>query len=551
MAVKLSHEEFHNELFDMLCLFSDYCRSHKLRFFLIGGTLLGAVRHKGFIPWDDDIDIGMPRPDYEKFLELVKKDPVADHLRVISSEAGDFDLPFAELLNTQITLKRTEMKYLSDKERVTNLFIDIIPQDGFPDSKLASRWLMFRMDLLRDLTTAAKARLFQGSTPARAVLKTPKVLFAKAVGRRNIVRIMERIALRHPFENSRYIGVVTNGLYGVGERYPRAAAFPSVNVEFCGRNFPAPACYDRYLTGIYGDYMTLPPEEAQVRRHILDAWKEDPVRKLSGKEIRHILMHMLRQFDKLCTDNNLRYSLAGGSLLGAVRHKGFIPWDDDIDVGMPRPDYERFCKMMQGKTLDGGHIRVVSEHNKDWPLPIAKMLDDRVRVDFEYKKSDKYDALWIDILPVDGMPEDFKILKLHFIILDFCRKMLYASLADPNKGTTTARRIAKKLLQPAFKIFTPRFWKKAIIAESRRYDFDKCSHVGISASGLYGPGESVTKDPRCVRMPFEDAMIRCTVKWDEYMTGIYGDYMKLPPKDKRIPHAMEAYLKSGFDINNF
>nr|MCR5451896.1 LicD family protein [Lachnospiraceae bacterium] len=516
MKDQLTKKEIQNELFSMLCVFDDYCTQHDLKYFLIGGTLLGAVRHKGFIPWDDDIDVGMPRDDYERFLDLVRSEPVAENLYVISSREGDFDLPFSELLNKEIVLERPKMEFLDEKDRVKNLFLDVIPIDGFPDSRLMSSVLMTTMDMLRNLTTASKAKMFHGTTFARAVLKTPKVMFARIIGRARLVRIMEKIALRSPYSECRYMGVVTNGLYGVGERYEKAKAFPETKVSFEGRLFPAPACYDEYLTGIYGDYMKLPPKSEQKDRHVVTARRIGLKKDLSNAEIKQALLYMLKKFDDLCTRLDVRYSLAGGSLLGAVRHKGFIPWDDDIDVGIPRPDYERFCRITRNRTLDNGHIHFISEHDPKWPLPIAKMYDDRIAVDFEYKKEDAHDGLWIDILPVDGMPEKQSTLKWHFKKLDFYRTMLYMSIADPNKGTTGFRRLVKKIMQPVFCVLSWKVWKKLILFESKRYDFDKSSHVGIAASGLYGPGESVTKNTECKEMDFEDMKVRGTVMWEEY-----------------------------------
>ena len=530
----------------MLCVFDDFCKKHELKYYLIGGTLLGAVRHKGFIPWDDDIDVGMPRPDYERFLDIAKAEGIGEPFCVISSKGKDFDLPFAELLNKKIRLKRPDVKYLNEEKRVKNLFIDIIPVDGFPESYKQSVILMKIMFILRDLTTAAKANFFRGTSLFRSVLKTPKLIAAKAIGRQRIVSLMEYLAKINDFETSKYIGVITNGIYGIGERYEYKKAFPTVMVEFCGRKFPAPACYDEYLTGIYGDYMT-PPSIKQENRHVIEAYRVFEEEYLSREDIHKALINMLYHFDKFCREKGFRYSLSGGSLLGAVRHQGFIPWDDDIDVTMPRPDYERFFRMVRRKTLDEGHLHFISDHYKNWQLPISKMLDDRIEIEFEYQRSDKFDELWIDIFPADGMPEGKLSLWIHFLKLDLYRKLLYMSIADPKKGTRGYKVLFKIIMQPFFYIFTWKTWKRLIIKESKKYDFDKSTHVGC-ASGLYGPGESVLKDERCIDMTFEGLLVSCTIKWNEYLSGIYGDYMKLPPKEKRVPHAVKAKMKNGYTM---
>ena len=541
MDENFSLEKLQDELYSMLCDLADFCEANKIRYFLIGGTLLGAVRHGGFIPWDDDIDIGMPRPDYERFLDLTAEKSPGAKYDVVSSRTRNFYLPYAALLNREIILNRTGGEYLDENKRATNLFIDIMPMDGFPDSYDETEALMQKMSRLRDFATAAKANFFSGTTAFRAIAKTPKLILAKVTGIHRITEKMEALALKNNFEKSNYIGVVTNGLYGAGERYQKEAALPPAMMRFRDREFPAPACYDEYLTGIYGDYMTPPDESKRASAHILKATRIPPRKILTSEEIKETLLKMLKIFNDICRENDLRFSLAGGSLLGAVRHHGFIPWDDDIDIGMPRPDYERLCLIARTMTIEGGHISFVSEHDEDWPFPFMKMLDDRVHVDYEYLKAGKYDSIWIDIFPVDGMPGSESALIRHFKALDFRRKMLTMSLADSSKGTTRGRMLVKKALRPLFSVLKTDFWKKSIIKRVTKYGFDESDYVGIAAWGLYGPGESVSKDTRCDEMEFEGMMIPCTVKWDEYLSGIYGDYMQLPPVEKRVPHTIKAY----------
>ncbi len=99
----------------MLDDFVAYCQRHGLRYYLVGGTLLGAVRHQGFIPWDDDIDVGMPRKDYERFLELVNQEPVSEHLQAISGEKGTLSNPYCELIHTGTHLERNSSQYIREK----------------------------------------------------------------------------------------------------------------------------------------------------------------------------------------------------------------------------------------------------------------------------------------------------------------------------------------------------------------------------------------------------------------------------------------------------
>ncbi|MBQ9632251.1 MAG: LicD family protein [Lachnospiraceae bacterium] len=275
------------------------------------------------------------------------------------------------------------------------------------------------------------------------------------------------------------------------------------------------------------------------------------LRRLELAEIQKIELHMFKYFDRFCRKHGLRYSMAGGTLLGAVRHKGFIPWDDDIDIGMPRPDYDRFCALMRRKRLDGGNIVLMPEHHRKAVMPYAKLFDRRTYTDFTYATDAGADCLWIDILPVDGMPGDPKELKRHFDRFRRLRFMLQLSRAKMGFGTTKWKAALKPLTKPFFKLFPTRFWRDRMDAQARKYDFDECDHVGIAVWGLYGVGESVRKNPACMEMKFEGGNFLGTVAYDEYLRGIYGDYMTMPPKEKQVAHPVEAYLREGVSMEEF
>ena len=267
----LDKRETQQILLDMLDAFVKYCENHGLRYYLVGGTLLGAVRHRGFIPWDDDIDVGMPRPDYERFLELVETEPVAPHLRAISSRAGTLSNPYCELLHMGTELERDTSKYIREECQILHLFIDIFPQDGWPESQRAARRLARSMKWNRYLVQCGRAKLGRGASAFRMLAKAPAVLVMRLVGYRRILRHIERVATRLDYDASRYVGAITYGIYGPGERCLRSEVVDFQTVEFEGRQLRAPGCWDAYLHQIYGDYMILPPEEKR-KDHRLRVW---------------------------------------------------------------------------------------------------------------------------------------------------------------------------------------------------------------------------------------------------------------------------------------
>lgn len=267
----LSKKETQDILLQMLDRLVEYLEEHQLRYYLVGGTLLGAVRHKGFIPWDDDIDIGMPRKDYDRLLEIEKTEPISPGLRLISDRTGTFTNPFSELVNINTRLDRKTSEYIRRECLVTNLFIDIIPQDGWPDDESDAKRLFKKMKWMRYLLQNGRARMGQGTTVLRKLVKIPFIILARGIGLKRILNQMDQIARRYDYDSSRYVGAVTYGIYGPGERCPREQTLRFVTVEFEGKRYQAPGCWKQYLTQIYGDFMQLPPPEKRVD-HRMQVW---------------------------------------------------------------------------------------------------------------------------------------------------------------------------------------------------------------------------------------------------------------------------------------
>lgn len=263
------------------------------------------------------------------------------------------------------------------------------------------------------------------------------------------------------------------------------------------------------------------------------------MKKLKTEEVHKVLLNMLKEVHLFCEQHNITYYLAYGTLLGAVRHKGFIPWDDDIDIAMPRPDYERFLKTF---SKDDSNIQVISYHtDKRYPHYYAKVQDKNTVL-----KSDspfKYQmGVNIDIFPIDAVPEKEELREKYNRDFNFYRNIYNIKAITNRKGRSFLKKILFIFSRITTSLIPITFLVRKIDQISQQYNYDSYNLVSIAASvdnRFFLEKENFGKG---IMLNFEGIEVKAPYHYHKILKKNYGDYKKLPPKNKRINHNTIAYL---------
>lgn len=263
MSETLDLELLQPNLLEILVYFHDFCEAHGLEYFLVGGTLLGAVRHNGFIPWDDDIDVVMKRDDYEKLLKLYQNIESPFQLRDYSNEK-DYLQPFARLVNNNLIVE--QYAYIPFRSGV---WLDIFPLDYTFENLQAQRAHFAITRLVRVLLAVKSGAFNKGRRSTLRVNTVKKVHQVLNLVPRSTFLTALKFLERAP---NKYLGAKSNlanlyGVWNVKETAPVELFENRKLYNFEGYKFWSVKDSDFWLSKVYGDYMTLPPENERTPKH--------------------------------------------------------------------------------------------------------------------------------------------------------------------------------------------------------------------------------------------------------------------------------------------
>ena len=262
---------------------------------------------------------------------------------------------------------------------------------------------------------------------------------------------------------------------------------------------------------------------------------------IGTEEEKRIQLEILDVIDRYCREQGLKFSLAYGTLIGAVRHKGFIPWDDDIDIMMPRPDYDRFRKAFQ---VPGYKLLDLAERDDCVETFIKVCKEGTIMVDRNFGRE-----IWginVDVFPIDGAPSEG--LAAHYAALDAIREKLF-QICPYYKTVRKGRfQLWLKYLLKRIRFFYPGSFRSL-----KRQLTDGQKAVSYEGSNIVGVYFAAEKTRTFMKkeiyegldvLPFEDRNCPALKQYDAYLRQLYGDYMQLPPEEKRVSHhAYDAYIE--------
>ena len=254
------------------------------------------------------------------------------------------------------------------------------------------------------------------------------------------------------------------------------------------------------------------------------------------KELHKTQIEILDEIDRVCKENDIKYFLIGGTLLGAVRHKGFIPWDDDVDIGMLREDYEKKKKIcLDNKALSNKYFLHCFETDNNYYLPFIKVRKNNTTFNEKMiEKLNTHKGIFVDIFPfenVNKLGSFFNKLRAYFI-LNAC-DAIKCKLGIMNVNNCRRKYVVKCLM--VFNIsFLHKFIDNLLSKKCRKKAKYACCI--ISGSNPFAEYIDYNKSFPLIDIDFENNRYPCFNNYDIYLKSTYGDYMQLPPEDKRITH---------------
>ena len=273
---KISFRDAQLGAYEILKFLDAFCRKNNLTYFLMYGSLIGAVRDKGIIPWDDDIDIMMPRPDYDKLIQICSTENILPFKLFENSIVSEYPHPISRMSD-----QRYKTNFANEKDYGIGLFVDIYPLDGVGDDLKRAHKLIkkaYRNASLCFLTSRKKFGRDNTKSKIRMAVKFPAYIWANLLGNHHYIKKSIKLCKEYSYEESKYVSGIAQPFResnGENKNIYLKEWFEVIETEFEGRKFCIPKGYDKILKMGYGDYMVPLPENQRDTHHTYDTYLVD------------------------------------------------------------------------------------------------------------------------------------------------------------------------------------------------------------------------------------------------------------------------------------
>ncbi len=258
------------------------------------------------------------------------------------------------------------------------------------------------------------------------------------------------------------------------------------------------------------------------------------MKQLTEQERKEIIINILVELDEFCKTNKIKYFLTGGTLLGAIRHKGFIPWDDDADIAMLREDYERFTSIFNSNYI--GNIKWIDTYNtKKYYLPHGKLIDTRTYLMEDYRFACGI-GVYVDVFPIDNVGDDKEIAEKESSQRTLVEQLFPRKFEKVSKNNSIKRNLA--ILAASLLPNNGHYIAKKREERIRKISKGKNGKYVANLYRSYGTNKITLKSnfENVKKAEFEGHMFNIPTGYDNYLQDLYGDYMQLPPPEERITH---------------
>lgn len=264
------------------------------------------------------------------------------------------------------------------------------------------------------------------------------------------------------------------------------------------------------------------------------------MKEIDLSELKSIQIEIMKVVHDYCVSNNISYSLAYGSLIGAIRHKGFIPWDDDVDILMPREDYSRF---VLGFNSFSNRYQVRNHHNfKGYPFPFAKVEDvNTIKIELGYSQM----GIAIDVFPIDNLPDNYKEVGKIFQKSKWLLAMNQLKFLKWSKNRSVAKNFFVYMAKIPLMFISYKRINELFEINSVKYNGKNCQKKACLIA-IYKSKEIMPSSvfDEYIDYDFENNKFKIIKDYDTYLSNIYGNYLQLPPLEKRVTHhGFKAYWK--------